>query len=70
MRISTAVGIVLSIIATIYLDFWKKQFPDNELSGYSLLFLAGFAAGVTGLFFLAETPEIQMPQLKEKQKIL
>lgn len=70
MRISTAVGITLSIIAAIYLDFWKKQFPDNELSGYSILFFAGFAAGVTGLFFLAKTPEIQMPHIKEKQKIL
>jgi len=70
MRISTAVGITLSIIAAIYLDFWKKQFPDNELSGYSILFFAGFAAGVIGLFFLAKTPEIQMPHIKEKQKIL
>lgn len=69
MRISTAVGIVLSIIAAIYLDFWKKQFPDNELSGYSILFFAGFAAGVAGLFFLAKTPEMQMPRIKEKQKI-
>jgi hypothetical protein len=38
MRISTAVGITLSVIAAIYLDFWKKQLPDNELSGYSILF--------------------------------
>ncbi|MFC1815577.1 MFS transporter [Thermodesulfobacteriota bacterium] len=70
MRVSTAVGIALSIVAAIYLDFWKKQFPDNELSGYSILFLAGFAAGVIGLFFLAKTPEIQMPEFKGKQKIL
>jgi len=70
MRVSTAVGIALSIVAALYLDFWKNQFPGNELSGYSILFFAGFAAGVTGLFFLAKTPELQMPQLMEKQKIL
>ena len=39
MRIGTAVGIALSIIAALYLDFWKKQFPDNEIAGYSILFL-------------------------------
>jgi MFS family permease len=70
MRISTAVGIALSIIASIYLDFWKNKFPANELSAYSILFFTGFAAGVIGLFFLAKTPEIQMPQIEEKQKIL
>ncbi|MDY6823516.1 MAG: MFS transporter [Thermodesulfobacteriota bacterium] len=69
MRISTAVGIILSIIAAIYLDYWKKLFPANELSGYSILFCAGFLAGGIGLFFLAKTPEIQMPQILEKQKI-
>ncbi len=70
MRISTAFGIALSIIAAIYLDFWKKQFPDNELIGYSILLLAGFAAGVISLFFLSKTPEIQMQEVKKKQKIL
>ena len=34
MRVSTSVGIALSIVAAIYLDFWKNNFPDNELSGF------------------------------------
>jgi len=70
MRVATGVGVALSIVAAVYLDFWKRYFADQELAGYSVLFLAGFAAGVTGLFFLAKTPEIRMPQFAEKQKIL
>ena len=69
MRISTAVGIALSILAALYLDFWKKQFAEQELAGYSILFLSGFGAGVLGLFFLAKTPEIRMPQVRERLKI-
>jgi MFS family permease len=70
MRISTGVGIALSILAAMYLDFWKKQYPEQELAGYSILFLLGFAAGVLGLFFLAKTPEIRMPLVQERLNIL
>ena len=70
MRIGIGVGIILSILAAVYLDFWKKMFPDQELTGYSILFLIGFAAGMVGLLFLAKTPEIKMPVILEKQKML
>ncbi|MHC4115399.1 MAG: MFS transporter [Planctomycetota bacterium] len=69
MRIATGVGIALSILAAVYLDFWKKQFANQELMGYSILFIVGLAAGLTGLFFLAKTPEVRMPQGQEKLKI-
>jgi len=69
MRISTAVGIGLSILSALFLDFWKKQFAEQELAGYSILFLLGFGAGVLGLFFLAKTPEIRMPKAQEGLKI-
>ena len=70
MRIATGVGIALSILAAFYLDFWKKQFAQQELAGYSILFLIGFVAGMTGLLFLAKTPEVRMPQAEGKPKIL
>jgi len=70
MRIATGVGIVLSILAATYLDFWKKQFATQEIAGYSVLFIVGFAAGLIGLFFLAKTPEIRMPRIQERPKIL
>ena len=70
MRIAVGVGIVLSILAAVYLDFWKKQFAEQELAGYSILFFVGFAAGMVGLLFLAKTPEIRMPKVQKRPKIL
>ncbi len=69
MRISVGVGIVLSLLAAVYLDFWKKMLPARELEGYSILFLVGFAAGAVGLYFLAKTPEIKMPAVQGRVKI-
>ncbi|MHC4204742.1 MAG: MFS transporter [Planctomycetota bacterium] len=69
MRMATGVGIALSLLAAFYLDFWKKTFPEQELAGYSILFLVGFAAGSVGLLFLAKTPEIRMPPSEGKLKI-
>jgi len=70
MRIATGVGIGVSIVAAVYLDFWKGRFAEQELAGYSVLFLVGFGAGLVGLLFLAKTPEIKMPVIEGKQKIL
>jgi MFS family permease len=70
MRIATGVGIGVSILAAVYLDFWKGRFPEQEIAGYSVLFFVGFAAGLAGLLFLAKTPELKMPVLEGKQKIL
>jgi MFS family permease len=60
MRISTGVGIIVSLAAAAYLDVWKKHFAAHELAGYSILFIGGFGAGVLGLFFLWSTPEPNM----------
>jgi len=70
LRIMVGVGIALSILAAVYLDLWKKQFADQELAGYSILFFVGFVAGIIGLFFLAKTPEKRMPQIQVKTPIL
>lgn len=69
MQISTSVGIALSILAAVYLDFWKKQFASQELVGYSILFFWGFAFGMIGISFLAKTPESRMPPVSERVKI-
>ena len=70
MRIAVGVGIVLSLLAAVYLDYWKKLLPTRETMGYSILFLVGFLAGMVGLFFLAKTPEPKMPKTEERPKIL
>ncbi|MBN2138099.1 MAG: MFS transporter [Sedimentisphaerales bacterium] len=66
MRISTGVGVALSIAAAAYLDIWKKLSPQHEIEGYSILFFAGFVAGAIGLYFLARTPEKAMPAQAER----
>ena len=40
MRLATGVGIALSVIAAVFLDFWKKSYENSELQGYSLHRLA------------------------------
>ncbi|MFH1718392.1 MAG: MFS transporter [Planctomycetota bacterium] len=69
MRIATGVGIALSILAAVYIDFWKKVLADHELAGYSVLFFTGFCAGALGLYFLSVTPEVRMPETREKIRI-
>ncbi|MHC4287744.1 MAG: MFS transporter [Planctomycetota bacterium] len=69
MRIAAGVGIGLSILAAVFLDMWKKGFPDHELTGYSILFFLGSLAGLFGVFFLSRTPEIPMPKVQDKSPI-
>jgi MFS family permease len=70
MRIAVGVGIVLSLLAAVYLDYWKKLLPTRETMGYSILFLVGFWTGMIGLFFLAKTPEPKMPKTEKRPQIL
>ena len=70
MRIGTIVGVVLSILAAVYLDAWKKYMPDHELAGYSILFVIGCITGMIGVYYLAKTPEPMMPRVDEHPRIL
>lgn len=69
MRIGTGVGIALSLLAAAYLDLWKKFLPNQELAGYSMLFVAGVATGILGVYYLARTPEPRMVPASEKLHI-
>lgn len=70
MRLTTAFSIVLSIALALFLDFWKKGFPEVELYGYSMLFFAGFLAGMVGVIFLSITPEPRMVISKNDKSFL
>jgi len=70
MRWATGAGILLSLAAAVYMDYWKKLFADYELQGYSTLFLMGFCIGLAGLYFLAKTPEKSMSASEEKIRIM
>jgi hypothetical protein len=57
MRISIGLGLTLTLLTGLYLDWWKKSFPNDEAQGYSLLFLLGFLAGAVGVYFISRIPE-------------
>ena len=65
MQLSIGIGIVLSILAGVYVDVWKRLIADQEILGYSLLFIFGFGAGMVGLYFLYKTPEPRMTSPSE-----
>lgn len=60
MIVSTILGIVLSLMCAVYIDQWKKFFPQQEIYGYSILFVLGFIAGIIGVYFLSTIPEPRM----------
>ncbi|MBN1354086.1 MAG: MFS transporter [Candidatus Omnitrophica bacterium] len=60
LRIATILGVFMSFAASIFVDLWKKSFPDNQIYAYSGLFLAGFVVGIIGILFLSRTPEPPM----------
>lgn len=70
MSLAMMLGIPLSLAAGIYLDYWKRIFPNYEAYGYSLLFFSGFMVGIAGIYFLVITPESRMADSPDKPKFL
>jgi len=71
MRIATILGVFVSILASMFLDFWKTTFPDSEIYAYSGLFAVAFVIGIIGVIFLSKTPEPRMkPQNVDFLKLL
>jgi MFS family permease len=58
--LATALGMVLSFAAAFAIDGWKGWMPDDLDWGYAILFGFGAAVGLSGLYFLAVTPEPAM----------
>lgn len=57
MALSFALGTVLSLCASYFLDFWQGGGERSPLYGYSLIFLAGSCIGLMGIYYLMKTPE-------------
>lgn len=70
MRLSTGLGIILSLAAGFYIDYWKRGFPNLEPYGYSALFVAGFLAGMIGVYFISTIPEPRMAGVKAEADFL
>ncbi len=65
----TGVGIVLFLLSSMFIDYWKKIHPEQELYGFSFLFILAFIVGMIGVLFLGKVPEPAMVQLTEKPKL-
>jgi MFS family permease len=65
LRIATILGVFVSFAASLFIDFWKKSFPENQIYAYSILFLIGFLIGIVGVIFLSKTPEPSMPSIQK-----
>ncbi len=68
LRIATMLGIFVSLLASIFVDWWKKIYPDVEIYGYAILFGCGFIMGMIGVYYLAKIPET--PMIKQKVNFL
>ena len=66
MIYSSIVGIIFSLAAGIFIDYWKQLYPEKELYAYSYIFFAGFLTGMLGLYFLSQTPEPRIVIMQEK----
>lgn len=66
MSLAIGVSIPLGLAAGLYIDYWKRLFPNYEIYGYSALFFLGFLAGILGVYFISTIPEPQMTAVKEK----
>ncbi len=60
LTLSTALALVISLVAGFFIDLWEITFPDLAAYGYSVLFFLGFLAGLVGIVLLARTPEPRM----------
>ncbi len=69
MSLSMGLSIALSLASAFYIDYWKKQFPNFELYGYSILFAAGFIAGMIGVYFISTIPEPRIGPIEEKKNL-
>jgi MFS family permease len=57
MRFSIGFGIILSLLAGVFIDWGEKTFPAQEIYTFAFLFFLGFIAGMIGIRFMSTIPE-------------
>jgi MFS family permease len=56
-RIAQITNVVLSISIAFALDYIKLHFPHLEMMAYPVMFFAGAALGIMGVYMMSKTPE-------------
>lgn len=62
MALAMAFGIALSLGASFFIDFWRVNTAYPVTFAYSLIFIAGFIAGIFDIYYMTRIPE---PGLKQ-----
>ena len=70
LTLSTAIALVVSLVAGFFIDWWDITLPDLAAYGYSVLFLCGLIAGLFGITLLARTPEPRMTVESDEDGLL
>ncbi len=66
LRLAHTVGVVFSIASALFIDYVRKNHPEQELKSYALLFMLGGIAGLVGVCLLYKTPEPAMQPMQDK----
>ncbi|MGB8656564.1 MAG: MFS transporter [Candidatus Zixiibacteriota bacterium] len=66
--ILTIVGVLVTLMAGKYLDFWKSSGRDVEVYGFLSLFSIAAACGVISLGFLKKIPGLERPRITEEHR--
>jgi len=56
-RYAQILNVFMSIILAVIVDYIRKNFPDYELTTYSVMFMLAGAIGLAGAWLLATVPE-------------
>jgi len=60
MKLSLGIGLLLSLFAGGWIDWWQKAPKESGMVGFSALFVLGFILGMTGVYFLSRIIEPRM----------
>ncbi len=60
LRLTLILGLLLTLVAGFFIDYWDSRFTLSPLYGYSILFLIAFIAGELGVYYISRIPETKM----------
>ena len=57
----TGIGMVVSLLAGLFVDEWDRLVPHREAYGYAILLVLAFLAGCVSVYCMCRIPEPAMP---------
>ncbi len=61
LALTTGLGAVVSILAGLFVDAWRDQWPEGVRYAFVVLLVLAFVSGVACVFAMARIPEPRMP---------